>query len=128
LERDPETGEPLREPGDRRVELLQEFMGASVLGDGRFQKFLLMVGDGGNGKGVLQTVWTELLGRDNVANQGLDQFGSRFALQPLLGKLANICGDLAELDGVAEGILKQLTGGDRLTVDRKNLPAVSMAG
>ena len=30
------------------------------------------------------------------------------------GRLANICGDLCEIDAVAEGILKRLTGQDNL--------------
>ncbi len=33
----------------------------------------------------------------------MDQLGERFALQPLIGKMANICGDLGEIDAAAEG-------------------------
>ena len=126
LERNPETGKALTK-GDRRLQLLQEWLGYSLLPDGRFQKFLLMVGEGSNGKGVIQNLWVRMLGEQNVAHVSLDQLSERFALQPLLGKMANICGDLCEIDAVAEGVLKRLTGQDNITVDVKNRPAVTMA-
>jgi hypothetical protein len=36
----------------------------------------------------------------------LDRFGERFALAALVGQMANIVFDAAEVDGVAEGTLK----------------------
>jgi putative DNA primase/helicase len=126
LECDPDTGNPLH-AGDRRLSVLQEWFGYTLLSDGRFQKFLLMVGEGNNGKGVIQNLWVKMLGLDNVSHVSLDQLSGRFALQPLLGKLANICGDLNEIDSVSEGILKRLTGQDNVTVDRKNLPLITLA-
>lgn len=126
LERDPETAKPLVK-GDRRLRVLQEWFGYTLLCDARFQKFLLMVGEGSNGKGVIQNVWERMLGKENVAHVGLAQLGAQFGLQPLLGKMANICGDLCDIDGVAEGVLKRLTGEDNITVDRKNQPLVTMS-
>ena len=42
---------PLRGPEDHRVDVLQEFLGYSLLvGDFRFEKFLVLVGSGANGK------------------------------------------------------------------------------
>ena len=93
--------------GDRRLRVLQEWFGYTLLCDGRFQKFLLMVGEGRNGKGVIQNLWVQMLGAENVAHVSLDQLSGRFAMQPLLGKMANICGDLCEIDAVAEGVLKR---------------------
>lgn len=115
------------QPGDCRVSLLQEWFGYTLLCDSRFQKFLLMVGEGNDGKGVILNLWIKMLGTDNVSHVSLDQLSGRFGLQPLLGKLANICGDLCEIDIVAEGVLKRLTGEDNVTVDRKNLSLITMA-
>lgn len=126
LERDPDTGKALTK-GDRRLPLLQEWFGYTLLCDARFQKFLLMLGEGSNGKGVILNLWGQMLGEENVAHVSLDQLSGRFALQPLIGKMANICGDLCEIDAVAEGVLKRLTGQDNITVDIKNRPAVTMA-
>ncbi len=113
--------------GDNRCFVLQEWLGYTLLCDGRYQKFLLMVGEGNNGKGVLQNLWIQMLGPANVSHVSLDQLSGQFALSPLYGKYANICGDLNEIDTVAEGILKRLTGEDNLTVDRKHQSLVTMA-
>lgn len=126
FEHNPETGEPTT-VGDQRIRVLQEWFGYTLLCDGRFQKFLLMLGEGSNGKGVIQQLWIRMLGESNVAHVGLDQLSERFSLQPLMGKLANICGDLCEIDGTAEGVLKRLTGQDNITVDRKYLSPITMS-
>jgi P4 family phage/plasmid primase-like protien len=126
LERNPKNGKALH-PGDKRLRVLQEWFGYTLLCDGRYQKFLLMLGEGNNGKGVLQNLWLKMLGVDNVSHVSLDQLSGEFALQPLLGRMANICGDLCEIDQVAEGILKRLTGQDNITVNRKNQTMISMA-
>jgi P4 family phage/plasmid primase-like protien len=125
LEINPETGVPKRKD-DLRLAILQEFFGYCLLTDGRFHKFLIMTGQGANGKSVAQNVLIKMLGHENVSHQSLDQFHGTFALEPLLGKMANICGDLNELDAVAEGVIKRLTGDDRLTVNRKNRQAATM--
>lgn len=126
LELDPESGR-YRRSGDRRFRLLQEWFGYNLLGDGRFQRFVIMVGEGSNGKGVILNLLSAMLGSQNVCHVALDQLGGTFGLEPLLGKVANICGDLNEIDAVAEGLLKRLTGEDNLTVNRKNKTAVTMA-
>ena len=51
LEIDPETRRAAH-PRDRRLRLLQEWFGYNLLNDGRFQRFLIMVGEGANGKSV----------------------------------------------------------------------------
>ena len=53
-----------------------------------------------------------------VVGAGVEALGQRFGLAPLIGRLANISGDLNEVDNIAEGVLKQLTGEDVLTIDR----------
>jgi len=126
LDRD-ENGKPLVD-GDKRVELLQEWFAYTLLSDGRFQKLLLMVGDGSNGKGVIQILWTAMLGAENVSHQSLSQFSGAFSLEPMVGKMANICGDLNDTDNVAEGTLKELTGEDEVSVNRKNKSYVKVSG
>jgi putative DNA primase/helicase len=75
----------------------------------------------------LLIVWANMLGEENVSHVALDKIGGQFALQSVLGKSANLCGDLCEIDAPAEGVLKRLTGEDRLTVERKFQTAVPMA-
>ena len=125
LERDPKTGAALRN-GDRRLEILQEAFGYCLLTDARFQKFFIFVGNGDNGKSVALSVLGSMLGGENVSHIGLEQLSNTFGLESLLGKSANICGDLNDVGNVAEGILKRLTGTDRMTVNRKYRPAAPM--
>ena len=135
---DPEAGCPLWSvtlggilpatgPDDRRDAVLQEAMGLTILpGDLSFQKFLILVGPGGNGKSTVLETWEAMLGADNVAHVPLDALGGEFRMGEMAGKLANIAGDMNHLDKVAEGQLKQLTTGDPIQINRKFLPPVTM--
>ena len=106
---------------DHRIEVVQEFMGYSVLaGETRFEKFLVLVGSGKNGKSTILKVWRQLLGVENVSSVSLDSLGSNFRLIGLQGKLANIAYDMQKLDRVDEGRLKVLTSGEPLQIDKKH--------
>ena len=102
-----------------RIKLLQQWMGYLLTPDTSRQKFMICAGQGGNGKGVVFSVLTDLLGRDNCSHIPLERFGERFALGATINKLANICGDAAEITKVAEGVLKSYTGEDSMTFERK---------
>ncbi|MBL8798896.1 MAG: bifunctional DNA primase/polymerase [Planctomycetia bacterium] len=104
----------------QRVALLQEWFGYCLLPRTDLQKFLVLAGEGGNGKSVLCAALTAVLGDANVSNVPLEDFGQRFALTQTVGKLANIAAEVGDLDKTAEGKLKSFTGGDRMTFDRKN--------
>jgi len=114
------------EDDDDRIRVLQEFFGYSLVPDNRHQKFMLMQGAGANGKSQIIDVLSLMVGAHNVSAVPLDQFGDRFGMYPIIGKLVNVCGDVAELDKVAEGYLKIFTSGDLLTIDRKHLAPVTM--
>ncbi|MBY0229085.1 MAG: hypothetical protein K2W96_07390 [Gemmataceae bacterium] len=118
---------PRRGKDDRRREVLQEFMGWTLLaGDLSYQRFLVLVGAGSNGKSTILDAWEALLGRDNVSHVPLSQLDGEFRLCEMTGKMANIAGDMPRLEKVEEGVLKQLTSGDRIQVNRKHLPPVTM--
>ncbi|TXT21170.1 MAG: hypothetical protein FD138_4088, partial [Planctomycetota bacterium] len=102
-----------------RIGILQEWFGLCLVTDTSFQKFLLMVGEGANGKSVACAVLTALLGAANVSNVPLEGFGQRFQLMQTVGKLANIAAEIGEVDKVAEGHLKAFTSGDRMQFERK---------
>ncbi|MDZ4802167.1 MAG: phage/plasmid primase, P4 family [Bryobacteraceae bacterium] len=110
---------PLVNDSDHRVDVLQEFMGYSLLIDCRFQKLLIMFGNGANGKSTIMNTWRAMLGPDNVSHVALDHFGAEYHLAQLVGKLANLSSDMAHVDIAAEGILKQLVSGEPLQVNAK---------
>jgi putative DNA primase/helicase len=111
--------------GDReRIELIQDWTGYLLTPETSQHKFVVAEGEGANGKSVLLDVLTALLGPENVAHVPLEMFGGRFQLTTTIGRLANICAEVGEIDKVAEGFLKQFTAGDRMYFDRKNIPGV----
>jgi P4 family phage/plasmid primase-like protien len=112
------------EGDEARIALLQEWFGYLLTHDTSQQKFLVVVGEGANGKSVVLTVLTALLGHENVSHVPLEMFGDKFQLSRTLGKLANIAPEVGELDRVAEGQLKALASGDRQHFDRKFQDAI----
>lgn len=117
---------PQHAEGDRRTEVLQEFMGYTLMQhDTTFEKFLILHGQGANGKSTILRVWEALLGTDNVSHVALDAIGSQFGMFDMLGKLANIAADMNRMDRVQEGVLKSLTSGERMQFDRKHREPVT---
>lgn len=108
----------------QRINLLQEWAGYLLTGSNPYQKFLALEGEGGNGKTVYFAGITAMLGSDNVSNVPLENFADRFALGCTIGKAANISGDVGEVDQVAEGTLKQFTGGEPMMFDRKGIEPI----
>lgn len=102
------------------VKTLQEWMGYCLTHDNSLQKFLLLEGEGQNGKSVFCAALIALLGRQNVSNVPLERFGDRFSLATTLGKLANVATESTEMDDAAEGILKSFTSGDPMQFEIKH--------
>lgn len=107
-----------------RISLLQEWAGYLLFPDTSFQRFLALEGEGANGKSVYLAAITAMLGRENCSFVALERFSERFDKASMLGKLANISADAAEIDKTAEGFLKAFTSGDIVNFDRKNIGSV----
>jgi P4 family phage/plasmid primase-like protien len=104
-----------------RISILQEWAGLLLTHDTSYQKFMVLEGEGSNGKSVYCAGLVALLGRANVSHVPLEQFGQRFTLATTLGRLANIAAECGELDRVSEGYLKSFTSGDRMMFEKKGL-------
>ena len=106
-------------PDDCRT-LPYELVAASMRGDVSDQQAVLLVGSGENGKSTLLDAIVSFLGRENVASLALQRLElDKFSVVRLLGKLANICADLPSDHLTSTSTFKALTGGDRLTAERK---------
>ncbi len=103
-----------------RIDMLQQWFGYCLTPDTSQQRFMMMEGDGSNGKSVVCACLEAVLGPKNCSHVSLEFFGQRFALTQTLGKLANVISEVGELDRISEGFLKSFTAGDRMTFDRKN--------
>ena len=106
-------------PGDC-LALAFEIIASAMRGDVSDQKAALAVGPGDNGKSTFLDAVIRFLGRENVSNLALQRLeADKFAVVRLLGKLANVCADLPSDHLVGTSTFKALTGGDRLTAERK---------
>jgi putative DNA primase/helicase len=97
-----------------------ELVAASMRGEVSDQQAALLVGPGENGKSTLLEAIVAFLGRENVACLALQRLElDKFSVVRLLDKLANICADLPSEHLTGTSTFKALTGGDRLTAERK---------
>jgi P4 family phage/plasmid primase-like protien len=102
--------------------LLQEFFGYCLIHDTSLHKFLLLTGEGANGKSVLCSTLSSVLGYENVSTISLEMFNGRYSLIATLGKLANVVSEIGEIDKSAEGYLKAFVSGDRMPFEQKYKP------
>lgn len=111
------------------IELLQEWFGYCLSQDTSQQKILLIVGPRRSGKGTIGRVLTSLVGIDNVAGPTTGSLAGPFGLQSLVGRSVAIISDArfsgTGLPTVVERLLA-ISGEDRVTVDRKYLPALQI--
>lgn len=95
---------------------------ASCLGDTlKYQKSFMLVGSGRNGKTKYLELIKQFIGTEFVSSVTLqDLTNHRFKPAELVGKFANICGDLPKNPLRYTGVFKMLTGGDYIEVEKKN--------
>jgi P4 family phage/plasmid primase-like protien len=104
--------------------LLQEAAGYSLLPGYPFQKAIMLLGGGGQGKSVFLRVICEILNSDNVSAASLQSIiENRFATSDLYGRIANIAGDIPDMALSNTGIFKSLTGDDRVRAEKKGKDA-----
>ncbi|QDU01967.1 hypothetical protein V6x_16500 [Gimesia chilikensis] len=117
---------PAKSKADKRLLVLQEFMGYTLLHDCRFQKFMILIGDGGNGKSTITETWQAMLGDENVSAVGLEVLGGEHRQWALKGKLANFSGELPYLGKINEGLLKRIVSGEPVDANRKHREPVKL--
>ena len=102
------------------MNLLQQWCGYLLLPTLKYQKFLLCVGDGANGKGVFFDTITAALGMKNVSNVPLGRFEHPAALFGTYHKMVNMSNESADnITGDAESILKEYVAADKMLWEQK---------
>lgn len=100
------------------VELLRAWLAALLRGT-RLQVFLMLIGRGGTGKGTFQRLVMALIGSMNAAVCTLrDLETNRFETAKLYGKRLCMINEAGKHGG-ALNMLKAVTGGDHLPLERK---------
>jgi P4 family phage/plasmid primase-like protien len=102
-----------------RIALAQEWAGYLLTRSTDAQSYMMLTGEGGNGKGAFMAVIEAMLSEANLSYLSWEDIGSRFAPAETVGKLANITDDVGELDKAAEGRIKWLVGGKSHLFERK---------
>lgn len=106
------------------VSLLQEIFGYCLMPGNDLERFFYFVGPAASGKSTVLGVLRALLGEANCSAVSLEQFGRNFGAWPALNKLANISGE-ADCGGTNEALIKQWSGRDTVTVDRKRIEPIT---
>lgn len=108
------------------IPLVEEIYGYSLIPDTQYEKAVMLVGSGKNGKSVFLDALTELLGIDNVSSESLhDLEENRFRVANLYGKLANICADLGDRELKSSELFKKIVTGDSIAGERKHRDSFS---
>ena len=84
-----------------------------------FQKMYLIYGEGCTGKSTLLRLISNLVGDSNVTNLALQDLETMFYPWELIGKLVNIGDDIPFKKIADSSILKKLTSGESIMVQRK---------
>jgi len=104
------------------VEVMLELIGFCLLKEYKFEKSIMFIGDGRNGKGKTLSLIKHFLGADNCCSIPLSQINAAStSVCELHGRLANLAGDLNNTDLKDTGMFKQITGRDLITAKRKYL-------
>lgn len=100
--------------------LFEEAIGYCLLRDCRYEKAVMLVGDGANGKSTALRWVSATLGRQNIASVKLQDLATnRFRAAELVGKLANIYPDLPREALEETDTFKAVVSGDEITAERK---------
>lgn len=108
--------------GDPQISLrIKEVLGylLSPINNGKY--FFVMGNAQNSGKSTLGIFLQQILGLKLVATKSVSQLAERFSLGDIQGKLLNLSMDLpnGKLNAATVSIIKQITGGDTITVEKK---------
>jgi P4 family phage/plasmid primase-like protien len=104
-----------------RIALLQEFIGACLLGLApSYQRCLVLYGTGNNGKSQVIDLARAAFPAGTVVALPPQQWEERFRLPMLVGALANFVGEMPTKEIAASETFKGIVTGDTQTAERKN--------
>jgi len=98
---------------------LQEFTGYLLYRSYKYQKALLTIGEGNNGKSTFLMTQRAMIGSKNISSIALQNLGRRFTPARLYHKMANVYPDLSATALRDTGMFKQTTGGDTIEAEIK---------
>jgi len=102
------------------INTILELFGYCLLRELPHQKAFLLVGEGANGKSTLIELLRAFLGKSNCSSVSLQELEEdKFKKAELFAKLANLSSDIPSKGLYHIGTFKMLTGGDKITAEKK---------
>jgi putative DNA primase/helicase len=102
-----------------KIQFLQEFIGYCLIPSTAHAEFLWLVGSGGNGKSLILSIVTALIGKANISYAQIENLDKAFVRAELQGKLINISAEMSASATQSDSYLKAITSGDVIQAERK---------
>jgi len=99
---------------------LLEMMGYTLMAHCKYEKFIMLLGAGANGKSVFLAVLEALCGAKNTAAVQPNEIGNKFQRASLNQKLVNIVTEIKQGAQIDDAALKAIVSGEVCTVEHKN--------
>ena len=98
-----------------------QFIGYCLIKSSKYEKALILLGKGDNGKSIILKLIAAFLGSENCSHASLKELcGDKFAKAELFGKMANTCADLETYKILDTSAFKQLVSGDDIRAQKKH--------
>ena len=112
---------------EKKKEVLYEIIGYCISDIPNVKKALFLIGPTNCGKSVILRFIQRLVGEDDVSNITLSHFAGKFNIAEMYRKTLNISGEVPSqaLSGRVMDIFKNITGGDRITLETKGVQPFS---
>ena len=102
------------------IKVFYEWAGFGLLKEYTFEKAVMLVGDGRNGKGKSIELLKRLVGPENCCSIPLSSINSEsFSISEMFGKMFNLAGDIGNQDLKDTSMFKSCTGRDLIGGKRK---------
>lgn len=126
LERFPYSQQFLKTSFDvQDIETVFQYMGVCLTHTILYQVFLLLLGEGANGKSLLIEMFHAVIGEKNISNLSMDKLTQRFFSSQLFLKLINTCADIPKINIDDDAELKKIIGGDSIQAEFKGKDSFS---
>lgn len=107
------------------VTTIFQYMGICLTNTILYQVFLLLLGEGANGKSIMIDILNAVIGEQNTSNLSMDKLAERFFSSQLLFKLCNTCADISKISIDDDAELKKIIGGDIIQAEFKGKDSFS---
>lgn len=102
-----------------KIDTVQEFFGLCLTGETKYEKALIFIGEGANGKSVILNTVEKLIGKDNCSAIPLEKFNNSHYIANLFGKSVNISIETNAKSEVYDSMFKAIVSGDPIEADPK---------